>query len=107
MQTVCVQKPKRNKTKHKNKSDDEGEQSEESYQPTHILAEDIDGGGFKVDPSPTFYGGQLKALLGKIPKNISIYDIYFDIEVNDWIRWDTISSVTLKDPSGAERRLYE
>jgi hypothetical protein len=93
-------KPKRKKV-----DEDEASDQSEPYEALHMMAEDVEGGAFKVDPSPNFYGGQLKALVGKIPPNRSIFDIYFDVEANDWLHWDTLRNVTLTDPNSVDKKI--
>ena len=83
--------------------DSEDTVSQESYQATHILSSDE---GFVIDPTPNFFGGNLKALLANLPEGKSIFDIYYDIEISDWLHWDTLRSVTFKE-KGINMRMLD
>jgi hypothetical protein len=85
----------------------EDEVSEKSYEATHILSDDVgDDKGFVIDPTPNFFGGNLKALEANLPRERSIFDIFFDIEINDWLHWDTLRTVTFKE-KGFNMRLVD
>jgi chromosomal replication initiation ATPase DnaA len=41
--------------------------------------------------------GQLCSLKARLPRKWSIFDIYFDVEVNDWLHWDSLRSCCMPD----------
>jgi hypothetical protein len=43
--------------------------SDESYQAQHILADAVEEGGFRIEPTPAFFAGSLKALTARLPNN--------------------------------------
>lgn len=58
----------------------------------------MDAGGFRVDPTPQFFTGQLTALKSRLPATGRLFGIYFDVEVSDWLSWDMLRQ-NMQDPS--------
>lgn len=88
------------------------ELSEESYQAEHIMADEAKTGAFKIDPTSNITEGRIDALhknsfLPTFGEGQSIFDFFFDVEVNSWLPWSCLTKSTMPDSPQEKSRLAD